>query len=92
MRLEGIVSKRATSPYRDGKRTDDWQQVKFAKSETFVIGGWHETGGYMHTVSASALPLCGASSNGIGPLSSVSSPRAFMMVQSLDGERRSGLS
>jgi ATP-dependent DNA ligase len=33
------VPKRATSPYLEGKRTDDWQKVKFAKSETFVIGG-----------------------------------------------------
>jgi bifunctional non-homologous end joining protein LigD len=58
--MEGIVSKRATSPYRDGKRTDDWQQVKFAKSETFVIGGWRETGGYMHTVSMLQLCRCAA--------------------------------
>jgi bifunctional non-homologous end joining protein LigD len=50
--LEGIVSKRAGSPYREGKRNDDWQKVKFAKSETFVVGGWRETAGYMHTVLA----------------------------------------
>jgi ATP-dependent DNA ligase len=47
-----FVSKRATSPYSDGKRNDDWQKVKFAKSETFTIGGWRETAGYMHTVLA----------------------------------------
>ena len=35
MQLEGTVTKRATSLYREGKRTDDWQKVKFAKSETF---------------------------------------------------------
>jgi bifunctional non-homologous end joining protein LigD len=29
--------------------------VKFAKSETFVIGGWRETAGYMHTVLAGEL-------------------------------------
>jgi bifunctional non-homologous end joining protein LigD len=50
--LEGIVSKRWGSPYSEGKRNDDWQKVKFAKSETFTVGGWRETAGYMHTVLA----------------------------------------
>jgi bifunctional non-homologous end joining protein LigD len=50
--MEGIVSKRALAPYREGQRTDDWQKTKFAKSETFVIGGWRETGSYVHTVLA----------------------------------------
>lgn len=50
--MEGIVSKRSASPYREGTRNDDWQKCKFAKSETFVIGGWRETGGYVHAVLA----------------------------------------
>src|SRR4051794_2384890 len=52
MGMEGIVSKRATSPYSSAKRNDDWQKVKFAKSETFTIGGWRETGGYVHSLLA----------------------------------------
>jgi bifunctional non-homologous end joining protein LigD len=50
--MEGIVSKRAASRYRPGTRNDDWQKCKFAKSETFTIGGWRETGGYVHAVLA----------------------------------------
>jgi hypothetical protein len=33
-------------------RVDDWQKAKFAKSETFVVGGWRETGGFVHSVLA----------------------------------------
>lgn len=50
--MEGIVSKRTASRYHAGQRVDDWQKTKFAKSETFVIGGWRETGGSVHTVLA----------------------------------------
>jgi bifunctional non-homologous end joining protein LigD len=39
MRLEGIVSKRATAPYRSD-RTEDWLKVKCLNRQEFVIGGW----------------------------------------------------
>jgi ATP-dependent DNA ligase len=39
------VSKRAASAYRPGLRADDWRKAKFAKSETFIVGSWRETGG-----------------------------------------------
>ncbi|MGH6924500.1 MAG: DNA ligase D [Propylenella sp.] len=36
---EGIVSKKASSPYR-GKRTGTWLKTKCSKRQEFVIGGW----------------------------------------------------
>jgi bifunctional non-homologous end joining protein LigD len=37
--LEGIVSKRADSPYRSG-RGGDWLKTKCVQRQEFVIGGW----------------------------------------------------
>src|SRR5690606_16971195 len=42
--LEGILSKRASAPYRSG-RGRDWLKVKCAKSQEFVIGGFTEPAG-----------------------------------------------
>ena len=40
MGLEGIVSKRADSPYRPGARSGEWVKVKCRKREEFVVGGY----------------------------------------------------
>jgi DNA ligase D-like protein (predicted ligase) len=37
--LEGMVAKRATSPYRGG-RSLDWRKIKCTLQQEFVIGGW----------------------------------------------------
>jgi bifunctional non-homologous end joining protein LigD len=37
--LEGVVAKRAGSPYRAG-RSRDWIKVKCTREGTFLIGGW----------------------------------------------------
>ena len=37
--LEGVVSKRAGSPYREG-RGGDWRKAKCRQSQEVVIGGW----------------------------------------------------
>ena len=37
--LEGVVSKRADSPYREG-RGGDWRKAKCRLSQEMVIGGW----------------------------------------------------
>lgn len=37
--LEGIVSKRADSPYRS-TRNGDWRKVKCVRRQEFVVGGW----------------------------------------------------
>jgi bifunctional non-homologous end joining protein LigD len=41
--LEGIIAKRATSPYRPGIRSADWQKIKVRKRLEAVVGGF--TGG-----------------------------------------------
>jgi bifunctional non-homologous end joining protein LigD len=42
--LEGIVAKKATSPYT-GTRSRDWLKIKCQKRQEFVIGGWTEPQG-----------------------------------------------
>ncbi len=38
--LEGIVAKRADSPYRPGVRSPDWQKVKVRQTAEAVVGGF----------------------------------------------------
>lgn len=38
--LEGIIAKRASSPYRPGKRSRDWLKIKTTYDADVVIGGW----------------------------------------------------
>ena len=43
--LEGIVSKRLSSPYRFGQRSEDWLKFPHRPSGSYVVGGWRfETG------------------------------------------------
>ncbi len=44
MRLEGIVAKKADSPYRSG-RTKEWYKIRTIRSDDFVIVGWSEPKG-----------------------------------------------
>jgi bifunctional non-homologous end joining protein LigD len=39
-RLEGVVAKRLDSPYRPGRRTDEWLKVKNVNRQELAIGGW----------------------------------------------------
>lgn len=40
-RLEGVVAKRASSPYRHGpRRTDDWVKLKTERDDEFVVIGY----------------------------------------------------
>jgi bifunctional non-homologous end joining protein LigD len=39
LKLEGVVSKRADSPYRS-ERTSAWQKAKCLHRQEFVVGGW----------------------------------------------------
>lgn len=44
--LEGVVSKRRTSPYAAGRRSPDWLKLPHRDSDSVVIGGWRpEVGG-----------------------------------------------
>jgi len=38
--LEGVVAKRLDSPYRPGKRTDEWLKIKHVNRQELVVGGW----------------------------------------------------
>ena len=38
--LEGIVAKRATSPYTPGERNDAWVKLKLDRQQEFVVGGY----------------------------------------------------
>lgn len=41
---EGLMAKRASSPYRSG-RSPDWRKLKCTARQELVIGGWTEPGG-----------------------------------------------
>ena len=38
--MEGVVAKRLDSPYRPGRRTDEWLKIKNVNRQELVIGGW----------------------------------------------------
>ncbi len=43
--LEGIISKRRSSPYRPGRRSKDWLKFPHRPTLSYVVGGWRrETG------------------------------------------------
>lgn len=47
--LEGIVAKKADSPYKEGKRGNDWLKIKTHLRQEVVIGGYTEPkGGRKH--------------------------------------------
>jgi bifunctional non-homologous end joining protein LigD len=44
--LEGVVAKRADSPYRVGRRSPDWVKAKVWSRQEFVVGGWQPGTGH----------------------------------------------
>lgn len=60
--LEGIISKRADSPYR-GERNGDWVKVKSRPSDEFVVVGYTQPRG--SRVGIGALLLARAGANGL---------------------------
>lgn len=51
--LEGIVAKKADSPYRSGpERTEDWVKIKRDREADFVITGWVEGKGGRKSLGA----------------------------------------
>lgn len=38
--LEGVVAKRLDSPYRPGRRSDEWRKVKNLRTQEVVVGGY----------------------------------------------------
>jgi bifunctional non-homologous end joining protein LigD len=58
---EGLIAKRADSPYKSGKRTPDWRKIKIVHEQEFVVGGWTEP---RHTRSYFGALLLGVYENG----------------------------
>lgn len=50
--IEGVVSKRMDSPYREGVRSDEWLKAVHRRSDTFVVIGWRPITGTTGTVGA----------------------------------------
>ena len=42
---EGVIAKQPASRYADGRRSGQWQKLKFTEDEEFVVGGWTEPRG-----------------------------------------------
>lgn len=56
--LEGVVAKRRTSPYREGRRSSDWTKVKSLRTQEIVIGAWTEgRGERQHSLGALLLGI-----------------------------------
>ncbi|MDR6968359.1 bifunctional non-homologous end joining protein LigD [Flavobacterium arsenatis] len=58
---EGIIAKKATSKYHDGKRTKDWLKIKTDQQQEMVIGGFTDPKGSRKGLGAL---LCGYYKNG----------------------------
>ena len=71
--LEGVVGKRADSPYRNG-RSDDWRKVRVRRSADFVVAGWTPVKSNPDDIGALALAeyrggelvFCGRAGSGLG--------------------------
>jgi bifunctional non-homologous end joining protein LigD len=55
--LEGVISKRAGSPYRPGKRTGDWQKSKARLRQEFVVVGYTRGRGAREALGALVLAV-----------------------------------
>lgn len=40
LRLEGVMAKRADSPYRAGRRSRDWRKIRHTRTQEVVVAGW----------------------------------------------------
>jgi bifunctional non-homologous end joining protein LigD len=53
--LEGLIAKRAASPYRPGRRSPDWRKVKAKHHQDCVIVGWTQGKGARASTLGSLL-------------------------------------
>lgn len=73
--LEGLIAKRASSQYVEGKRPSTWRKVKPRLRQEFVVGGWAEgrngrsgsVGSLLvgHHVADGGLRYCGSVGSGL---------------------------
>lgn len=54
-RLEGVVAKRASSRYRPGARSRDWQKFRFTNTGDFAVIGWEAPADAPNTLSSLVL-------------------------------------
>jgi bifunctional non-homologous end joining protein LigD len=45
LKLEGVIAKRASSPYRLGRRSRDWLKIKHTLTQEVVVAGWRPGNG-----------------------------------------------
>lgn len=50
--LEGVVSKRLSSPYRPGRRSRDWLKFPIRPTASYVVGGFRWETGSQHRIGA----------------------------------------
>jgi len=55
MQLEGMIAKRAESPYIENHRTNDWLKIKFSNTEEVIICGFTEPRGSRKSFGALIL-------------------------------------
>jgi bifunctional non-homologous end joining protein LigD len=61
LRLEGIMAKRARSPYRLGRRSRDWLKIKHTLTQEVVVAGWRPgNGARSDTVGSLLVGIPGA--------------------------------
>jgi bifunctional non-homologous end joining protein LigD len=73
--LEGVVSKRRTSPYRPGERSPHWLKFAHRSTDSYVVGGWRPQEGTTDRLAAllvgeqtpAGLVYRGRVGSGIGP-------------------------
>ena len=60
--LEGVIAKRASSPYRFGRRSRDWLKIKHTLTQEVVVAGWRPgNGARADTVGSLLLGVPGES-------------------------------
>ncbi|MXY22996.1 MAG: DNA ligase D [Acidobacteria bacterium] len=52
---EGVIAKQPASRYSSGRRSAQWQKLKFTSSEDFVVGGWTAPRGSRRHIGALLL-------------------------------------
>jgi bifunctional non-homologous end joining protein LigD len=55
MGLEGVIAKRRNSPYRPGRRSDEWIKIKNFRTQEAVIGGYTVGEGRRHATFGALL-------------------------------------
>ena len=55
--LEGVVAKRADSPYHPGRRSEQWRKLRFVRAGDFAVIGWEGAAESPDTLSSLLLAI-----------------------------------